>query len=345
VTRAPEVEGPGAGVGLGFQADKRTADYERLAAGAEHYGFDVVSVYGDLYFQPPLPALLAMASVTSVIKLGPACLNPFTTHPVEIAGQIAALDAASSGRAFLGLARGGWLSDLGIDQGNAPEAVAEAARVVTALLRGDGKGVAGERYRLPAGASLRQPPFRAAVPLLIGTWGPRLARIAGQLADEVKIGGTANPEMVPLMRRWVADGETAAGRRPHAVGVVVGAVTVVDEDGALARDKARREVLMYIDVVGALDPTFEFPPGVLERIRAELRATGAEAAARLVPDEVLDRFAFAGTPSAVAKHAVDVLSAGADRVDFGTPHGATDDRGLELLGAKVLPAIREARSG
>ena len=61
-------------------------------------------MYGDLYFQPPLPALLAMARATSVIKLGPACLNPYLMHPVEIAGQMAALDTASSGRAFLGLA-------------------------------------------------------------------------------------------------------------------------------------------------------------------------------------------------------------------------------------------------
>ena len=37
-------------------------------------------------------------------RIGPSCLNPFTLHPVEIAGQIAALDTASSGRAFLGLA-------------------------------------------------------------------------------------------------------------------------------------------------------------------------------------------------------------------------------------------------
>ena len=51
---------------------------------------------------------------------------------------------------------------------------------------------------------------------------------------------------------------------------------------------------------------------------------------------------FAGTPEAVAEHAIELLRAGADRVDFGTPHGITDDRGLELLGARVLPAIREA---
>src|ERR1039457_5011428 len=132
-------------VGLGFQSDKRAADYGRLAAGAEHYGFDVLSVFGDLYFQPPVPALLAMARVTSTIALGPACLNPYMLHPVEIAGQIAALDRASQGRAYLGLCRGAWLGDLGIDQRHAAETIAEAAAVVAALLSGDRRGVLGTR--------------------------------------------------------------------------------------------------------------------------------------------------------------------------------------------------------
>ena len=127
--------------GLGFQSDKKASDYERLAAAAEHYGFDVISVFGDLYFQHPLPALLAMARATSSVAIGPACLNPFTLHPVEIAAQVAALDVASQGRAFLGLARGSWLGELGIDQSNAPEAIAEAAAVVAALLKGDRSGV------------------------------------------------------------------------------------------------------------------------------------------------------------------------------------------------------------
>lgn len=334
-----------AGVGLGFQTDKQTSDYERLAAGAEHYGFDVVSAFADLYFQPPLPALLAMARATSRIRLGPACLNPYLLHPVEIAGQVAALDQASGGRAFLGLARGAWLGDLGINQRDAPRAVAEAAAVVAALMAGDRRGVEGSRFSLPPGAGLRQSPLRPAVPLLVGTWGPRLAAVAGAIADEVKIGGSANPEMVPVMRRWAGTGAgagPAARRRERPVAIVVGAVTVVDPDRGAARARARRQVAMYLDVVGRLDPTVEIPPELLQDLGSALRQSGPEAAAALVPDEVLDRFAFAGAPGEVAAHAVEILRAGADRVDFGSPHGLDEDRGLELLGSQVLPAIREA---
>jgi 5,10-methylenetetrahydromethanopterin reductase len=326
--------------GLGFQADKQATDYERLASAAEHYGFDVLSVYGDLYFQHPLPALLAMAGATTSVSIGPACLNPFTAHPVEIAAQVAALDVASQGRAFLGLARGSWLGELGIDQGNAPEAVAEAAAVVAALLSGDRSGVPGRRFSLPPGAALHQRPFRESVPLLIGTWGPRLAAVAGAIADEVKIGGSANADIVPLMRQWAGAGDLS-GRTRGPVGIVVGAVTVVDDDSRLARARARSEVALYLDVVGRLDPTVEIPAEVLANLARALREGGQDAAAKAVPDEILDRFAFAGAPDVVAEHAIAVLEAGADRLEFGTPHGLTDDRGVELLGTRVLPAVRE----
>ena len=66
------------------------------------------------------------------MRLGPACFNPFTFTPYEIAGQIAALDLASDGRAFLGLARGTWLDAIGIDQRQPVQALEEAAGLVAA---------------------------------------------------------------------------------------------------------------------------------------------------------------------------------------------------------------------
>jgi 5,10-methylenetetrahydromethanopterin reductase len=99
---------------------------------------------------------------------------------------------------------------------------------------------------------------------------------------------------------------------------------------------------MYVDVVGARDPTTPLEPELLRRIRA-LVATGDHAAAgALIPDDVLSRFAFAGTPADVAAQAEAVFDAGALRVDFGTPHGIDEWHGVELLCREVLPRLRLA---
>lgn len=318
-------------VSIAFQSDKAPDEYVELARLAEEGGFDVVSVYHDLFFQPALYPLLLMARATGRVRIGPAALNPFTLHPVEIAGQIAALDAASGGRAYLGLVRGTWLESLRIDQRRPLTALREAVEVVRRLLAGDDSGFAGERFSLEPGAGLRYPPLRPEVPLLIGTWGERTAAFAGEVADELKIGGTANPELVPLMRKRIGN---------DRVGIVVGAVTVVDEDGAAARSRARAEAALYFPVVAGLDPTLDLPERLIEEVRRLADAGEREAAGRLIPDELLDRLAFAGTPQQVARQAEALYEAGASRVEFGTPHGLRPRRGVELLASRVVPHFR-----
>jgi 5,10-methylenetetrahydromethanopterin reductase len=320
-------------LGLGLQTNKPVGAYAPLARAADDAGFDVVTVFNDLWFQPALPALLEIAAATRRARIGPTCLNPFTVHPVEIAGQVAALDRASSGRAFVGLAAGAWLDSIGVDQSRPATAVAEAWEIVRRLLAGDDSGFEGERFSVPPGARLRYTIERPQVPLLVGTWSPRLAAFAGRAARDLKAGGSANPALVPVLRDRIANDD---------VGVVLGAVTVVDEDGDRARAAARREVAMYVDVVGALDPTGPAEPELLERIGALVAAGRRDDAGALIPDDVLARFAFAGTPAEVAMHAEAVLDAGARRVEFGTPHGIDERHGVDLLCREVVPRLRLA---
>ncbi len=179
--------------------------YEAIARRAENAAVDVISVFHDLLYQPAIGPLLLMARATERLRLGPAALNPFTLHPYEIAGQIAMLDAVSNGRAYLGLAKGAWLDRLGLEETRPLAALREAVTIVRALLAGDESGFQGERFTLAPGTKLAYPRTRESVPLMIGTWGPETARWAGTVADEVKIGGSANPELVPVVRDWIGD--------------------------------------------------------------------------------------------------------------------------------------------
>ena len=296
-------------LGLGLQTDRPLPQYGPLAQAAEAAGFDVVTTFNDLWFQPALPALLEIARATQRVRVGPSCLNPFTVHPVEIAGQIAMLDNASDGRAFLGLASGAWLDELSIEQSEPVTAVREAWEIVRRLLAGDESGFDGARFAIPRGSRLRYERRRPSVPLLVGTWSPKLAALAGEVAQEVKVGGSANPDVVPVMRERIGNDD---------VRIVLGAVTVVHEDAERARAIARRKVAMYLAVVGELDPTVALDRGSLAQI----------------PDDVLDRFAFAGSPEDVVAHAEAVFESGAGRIDFGMQHG------FELLCTKVLPRLR-----
>jgi 5,10-methylenetetrahydromethanopterin reductase len=295
-------------LGIGVLTDQQPEAYEAIARRADAAGVDVVSVFHDLLYQPAIGPLLLMARASERVRLGPAALNPFTLHPYEIAGQIALLDSVSRGRAYLGLVKGAWLDRLGLHEPRPLAALQEAAAIVRALLAGDASGVAGERFVLTPGTVLAYPRFRETVPLLVGTWGRATASWAGTVADEVKIGGSANPDLVPVVREWIAN---------PGVSLVLGCVTVVDPDGAWARERARTAVAPYLEIVAGLDPTIDrtaLPP--------------------------LDRFCIAGTPEEVAARVQELWEAGADRVELGTPQGRTTLEGVELICERVLPLLR-----
>jgi 5,10-methylenetetrahydromethanopterin reductase len=326
--------------GIGLRGDRRTSEYGRLGRLAEDLGFDVVSVFADLGYQPPFQPLLEVAAATRRITLGPACLNPYATHPAEIAGQIAALDLASDGRAYLGIAKGAWLGSIGVLQPRPVRAIRETAEIVRRLLGGDVSGFRGELFTVEPGFRLEFDVARRQIPLMVGTWGEQTAALAGEIAGELKVGGSANAQLVPLMASRLAEGAARAGRDAGSTGVVLGAVTVVDEDGATAREHARSAVAMYFEVVAGLDPTVAVPEGMVVEIGRLLRDGDDRGAGRLIPDELLDRFAFSGTPEHVIHQVRDIFDAGAARVEFGAPFGLDHESGLRLLGERVLPEFR-----
>jgi 5,10-methylenetetrahydromethanopterin reductase len=274
------------------------------------------------------------------VALGPAAVNPFTCHPVNIAGHAALIDEASGGRAYLGLARGAWLDFLDLEPARPVRALREAFECIRRVLRRSREPYRGEVFRLAGGDSLRWTIARPELPFLLGTWGAATIRACIGEISEVKVGGTANPA---LAARYLGEIDSAAvrgGRKADDVGLAFGCVSVVDRDRRAARDLARRKAALYLGVIADLDPTLGVEPDRLARIRAAAAAYDFEGAAREIPDALLARVALAGTPDDVAAQADALYAAGVHRVEFGTPHGLDEAEGLRLLGEAVLPALR-----
>ena len=323
---------------IAFQTDKPLAAYGPLAAQVEAAGFDGVTVYNDMLYQPAWLPLLEIAKATKRVRIGPAAVNPFTCHPVNIAANIALIDEASEGRAYLGLARGSWLDFVGLYPKQAVTALQEAFACVRHLLTRSTAPLAGAIFPLAGGDALRWPIARADIPFLLGTWGPKTIRACIDQIQEIKIGGSANPDVVPVFRSYITAAQQAKGQA-QPVNIAIGAVTVVDEDGDAARTLARREVALYLPVIAELVPTVAIDPDLMARLRTATQQYDFAQAGRLISDELLSRFAFAGTPDQVAAQAQALFAAGAQRVEFGTPHGLSTAEGLRLLSQKVRPAL------
>ncbi|MCI0714086.1 MAG: LLM class flavin-dependent oxidoreductase [Chloroflexi bacterium] len=328
---------------IAFQTDKTPAQYIWLAQLVDQYDFDVVSVYSDAPYHPSFGPLMLMAPHIKRARLGVAAVSPSRMTPVDMAGNIALLAQIAKGGVYLGIARGAWLAEYGIQEIQPPiQAIRESITIVKQLLSGEFDGFAGTVYTIGSHLKIPYELPEKPVRFLVGTWGPKLCRVAGEIADEVKIGGSANPNLIPVIRRYLAQGEQLAQRQSGSTGIVLGAVTVVDEDRELARRIAKESVALYLPVVAQLDPTVEIEPNLTSRLQELVRSQNAKLAASLISDSLLDRFAFSGNVKDIIQQTMLLFEAGATRVEYGTPHGYPSETGIRLLGKQVLPVVKKA---
>lgn len=328
-------------ISIAFQTDKNASDYVALAQFVDRYDFDIVSVYCDAPFHPSYGPLLLMAPHIKRARLGPAAISPSRIHPIDIAAQTALLAQLADGGVYIGLARGAWLNDHGIQEIKPPiQTIREATEVVRYLLSDSKGGYSGQVFRLADHVQAPYPLPESPIPLLIGTWGQKLCAVAGEIADVVKIGGSANPDVLPVIRNYIAAGEKRTDREPGSVRIAIGAVSVIDEDRDQARAQARRSVALYMPVVADLDPTITIDAELVTRVRHHVQHNEYDLAGRLISDDLLDRFAFSGNPNDIIHQTERLFEAGAGRVEFGTPHGLKPETGIRLLGENVIPTLK-----
>ena len=327
---------------IAFQTDKRAADYIALARLVNDYAFAAVTVYCDAPYHPSFGPLLLMAPYIERARIGPAGIPPSRMHPLDIAAGAALLADVARAGTYLGLVRGGWLADHGIRELKPPLlAIRESIGIIRKLLAGEATGMDGRVFHIAEHVRAPYPLPAKRIPLQIGTWGPQMAALAGELADEVKIGGSANPDVIPVIAETIAVGEERIGRPKGTVKIVIGAVSVVDDDRDAARFAARKAVALYLPIVSKLDPTLEIDPELMTRVQAHVNAGEDEDAARLVPDDILDRFAFAGDAADIIEQCERLFDAGAQRIELGTPHGVSESaRGIRIIGEKVIPGLK-----
>jgi 5,10-methylenetetrahydromethanopterin reductase len=114
----------------------------------------------------------------------------------------------------------------------------------------------------------------------------------------------------------------------------------VDDDREQARMAARYAAALYLPIVIPLDPTIQVEPDLIEQLRTHVNHQEFDAASQLISNDLLDRFAISGNANDIIQQCEALFAAGANRVEFGTPHGLKPEYGIHLLGEKVIPALQ-----
>lgn len=210
-------------------------DWSELAKRIEGHGYSVATMpdhFDDQF--APVPALQAMLSATTTLRVGALVFDNDYKHPLVLAKELATMDVLSNGRVEIGLGAGWMIADYeqaGMEYDRAGVRIdrfVEGLAVIKGLMGQEPFSFDGEHYTIRDHNGFPKPIQSPHPPIIVGGGGPRVLGIAAREADIVGVNGTLHagvigPEAISTMTREaviekvgiVADAARAAGRLDH----------------------------------------------------------------------------------------------------------------------------------
>lgn len=294
-----------------------------LARRAEELGFDGAWVADHYFHRDASAALALMAARTNRISLGTAVMSPLLRHPALLASMAGSLNEISDGRFVLGVGAGGYefTSELGMTMRRPLALTGETVAILRGLAAGKAD-VDGDTFRTH-GAALR---FSAsATPIYLAARGPKMLRLAGEIADGVITHGLS-AEYVRFVDREL---NAPDGGRPR---IVLMLDVQLDNDRSRALDALRPRCLMMAggSYADELIDVYGLDRDGVDRLRHAVRSGDRATAAGLVTDDMVDAFALAGSASLIADRLAELAGLGVDEVILSTAGGDLDNATNQL---------------
>ena len=279
---------------------------------AEERGFEAVWQADSRLVREASVPMAAFAATTSRVKVGAGVIDIWSRNPARLASMFSTLDDLAPGRIICGL--GAWWDPLaakvGISRARPLGAMREVVTVVRALLANETVTFHGEHVHLD-GVELdyvyqaRRPKD---VPIYVGATGMKMMELTGEIADGAVLNYLVSPDYNSRAMEALERGAARAGRSLDDVDRPQLVVCSVHENRATALDMARSMVTQYLGQQPHIMMASGVPDSLLEDVGKVLTwpatAEQVEAAARLVPDDIVQMLTASGTP-AEAREAVD----------------------------------------
>ena len=226
---------------------------------------------------------------------------------------MATIAEAAPGRAALALGSGNpmFLAEAGAKLERPLVAMREFIACLRQLWSGEAGSFEGEMFRLDGMKMAFRPP--EPIPLYIAAMGPRMLRLAGELADGVVLSAGLTVEYAAESLAMAEAGATAAGRDPAAMRRAAYLYTAVDSHREAAVELLRPKIafMMRNDFVA---PSVEGSGIPIDRdaVKEAISRRDMKAAADLIPDEAVEAFAICGTPEDCERRIAEYEAAGID---------------------------------
>lgn len=295
---------------MGSRAPAHVVEWARTA---ERAGAGSCWVSEDCFYPSAFGLAAAAMATTRTVPIGIGVVNPFTRHPATLAMEAATLGQLGPGRVILGLGTSnrGWIeTQLGIPFRAPRQALRESVDIVQRLWRGERVSMQGTCFAL-SDAALEFPAPPGELPIYLGMKSAKGLELAGEISDGVLLSGLPSPGHIARARGDVATGLRRAGRSDD-VTIAAYIATSIDDDGARARDRVRQVIAEHLGIMHGQSILADagLTPGDSATFQEHLVAH--RPAGHLVSDDMVRRFALAGTPEECRAGLASLAEAGLD---------------------------------
>lgn len=328
-------------VHLGQVADKAGLDGFWIAEGYHYF-----RALGEPSSATSIAA--AIAATTSRISIGLGIVPPYTRHPGLLAMEAQTIGSLSGGRFMLGLGAAkaaalhmGW-SESTL---RAMPTHRESVEVIRKLMSGEQVNHEGRLYKVDAPSTTADDLQN--IPIAIGATGPKMLELGGEIADIVLLPTFTTPSFVKFAKERIAHGAKKSGRDVDAIPLGATLPFSVDKSEEKARDAIRKLTAVYIANKlqnirnDALMQAAEIEEREIRPIADELDRNGADAAARMVTNEIMDKVVIAGTPTQVIDRLLALSDVGLHWPLLYQVLGPNREQAIKLVAKEVQPKLRE----
>lgn len=306
-------------MGMYLQDAHPIRDGIRYAQLAEKMGFDSIwQAESRLARESTIP-LAAIATVTDKIKLGTGVVSMWTRNIGLLAATYNTLNELAPNRIIAGL--GAWweplASKVGVKRVKPLKAMREMVTNLQKLLAMENVTFQGEFVQFD-GVELdivhgeRKP---LPVPVYIGATGPKMLQLSGEIAEGVLLNYLVSPYYNKNAMKHLQTGLDKAGRKMEDLDRPQLVVVSLDEDADKAIERAKELVTQYLGQQPHIGKASGVSDDLLEEVGKILtwpaKPEDIKKAMEIVPDEVVQLVAAAGTAEDCKAKVVEYIKDGA----------------------------------
>ncbi len=330
--------------GISIFPNKPSEDILKYTMVADESKFDFIWIPDECPakgYRDPFVLLGLIAKYTRNARVGTGITNPYSRHPALIVSAFITIYEIAGGRVVIGIGAGGeWpLKPLGIPMWTKPiRVIRETIQVIRDLLGGKKVKYQGIAFNLNDVEISPVPQEK--IPIYLAARGPKMLRLAGELADGVI--ATAPKFLikrtVDLIKRGISKRSSNLGRLDIANALPF----AIEENKEKAYEIVKARVAIRISTLPReMFSESEIKLEVIDEIKKLVNENKVHEAEKLITDYMIDNFSIAGDIDTVKQQIKAYEKAGVTQIIISDPFGRDISKSIKLFGEEIIPSFTQ----